>query len=68
MDWKTIISDLVEVGMTQEQIADKCGCAQSTISDLATGATATPRYHIGDALRTLHMRAYRRRARRREAA
>lgn len=68
MDWKTLISDLAEFGMTQEQIAEKCGCAQSTISDLATGATETPRYHIGDALRSLHKTALRRRARRREAA
>lgn len=36
--------------MTQMQIAARCGCAQTTISDLLNGRIEHPRYEIGAAL------------------
>ncbi len=40
-------------GFTQQQIADFCGCAQSTISDIANGANSRPSFVIVDGLRKL---------------
>lgn len=50
MDWKKLISDLQAAGVTQVQMAAKCGCAQTTISDLLNGRIERPRYEIGAAL------------------
>jgi hypothetical protein len=60
MDWKKLIADLKEAGWTQAQLAARCECAQSTISDISTGSIVTPSFHIGDTLRTLRKRARRR--------
>ncbi len=55
MDWKTIIAELQEFGLTQPQIAEKCApCGQATISDLASGNTKEPRYGLGVRLKRLH--------------
>lgn len=61
MDWKSILADLKAAGRTQKDIATKCGCAQTTISDLATGKTDQPAYSIGERLMALHKSATRRR-------
>jgi len=37
MDWKNIIHELQESGMTQQEIADACNTGQSHISSLANG-------------------------------
>lgn len=51
MDWQKIISEVqAERGMSQPQIAEAVGCAQATVSDLATGKTAEPRYALGAAI------------------
>lgn len=50
MNWSTAISRLSEAGMTQSKIAEACGVSQSTISDLARGATKSPTYELGKAL------------------
>ena len=50
MNWAELISRLQEAGLSQPQIARRCGCAQSTISDLASGNTKDPRFSIGKAL------------------
>lgn len=54
MDWKKIVSDLTAVGVTQVQIAERCGVAQATVSDLLLGKTASPGFAFGTALVQLH--------------
>lgn len=54
MEWKTIIADLQAAGVTQPQIAAACGCAQATVSDLATGKSTEPRYALGRSILALH--------------
>jgi len=53
MDWPTLIDKLVKSGWTQKRLAEKCGCAQATISDLARGKTADPSYPVGKELERL---------------
>lgn len=43
MDWTSIISELSQSGYTQFDIAARCGCGQTTISELAIGKTKDPR-------------------------
>lgn len=50
MDWKKLITELSEKGLTQQAIAKFCGCAQSTISDLFTGEIKEPKYSIAVSL------------------
>lgn len=54
MNWKTLIAELMAAGLTQPQIAKHCGCSQATVSELASGVTAQPRYPLGAALVALH--------------
>ena len=54
MDWKLLIGELMAAGVTQEQLAERCGAAQSTISDLHRGATRTPSYTLGAAIVACH--------------
>ena len=53
MNWSNVIAELQAAGWSQPQIAAECGCAQSTISDLAGGRTKDPRYTIGEKLKQL---------------
>lgn len=51
MNWPNIIERIQSArGWTQPQIAVATGCAQATISDLATGKTKEPRHSLGQAL------------------
>ena len=54
MDWKKLIADLQASGVTQVQMAKKCKCAQTTISDILNGRIEHPRYEIGAALVAIH--------------
>lgn len=54
MNWAQLISELASAGKTQGQIAEWCGIAQSTVSDLARGETKSPAYAIGVKLVELH--------------
>ena len=54
MKWKNIIADLQAFGLTQSQIAEKCGTGQSHISSLASGKRKVPNWNLGDALIRLH--------------
>lgn len=54
MDLKSIISDLSARGLSQTEIAHRCGCKQPTISELASGKTRNPGFQIGLALVDLH--------------
>ena len=57
MNWAEVISELKSLGYTQPMVAEECGCAQSTVSDLAKGNTEDPRHSTGEALRALLIRA-----------
>ena len=48
--WPEIMETLAERGWTQAQLAARVGCSQSTLSDIATGVTAEPRYSIARVL------------------
>lgn len=50
MNWHSIISDLQQRGLSLAQIARKCGCAQSSISDLKGRRTQEPAFPVGAAL------------------
>ena len=61
MQWKNVISDIqTRQGLTQPQIAKAAGCAQATISDLATGKTNEPRFALGQVLLALSKKQPRR--------
>jgi transcriptional regulator with XRE-family HTH domain len=53
MDWNSIIAEIQAHGYSQPQIASACGCAQATISDLASGNTKDPRHSLGQAIEAL---------------
>jgi len=53
MNWQSILSDLASWGLTQVQIAKKCGCTQSRISDLAREGGEVS-YGLGVAIAALH--------------
>jgi len=53
MDWPGIIKQLQDRGWTQTQLAERCGCAQSTISALARDKTEVPAYSTGRELERL---------------
>jgi hypothetical protein len=48
-DFRAIVRGLMACGITQAQIAQRCKCDQSTISDIANGR-GEPRYSMGVAL------------------
>lgn len=50
MQWKDYIAAITEKGLTQKQLAEKAGCGQATISDIASGKTRDPRSSIGLAI------------------
>jgi len=54
MDWIKLISELSASGVLQTEMANYCGCSQSTISDLARGVTKQPYYNIGAAIQSMH--------------
>lgn len=63
MKWNTVIADIQAYrGWTQPQVARAAGCAQATISDLATGKTTEPRFALGQQLLKLHRAALRKAA------
>lgn len=49
--WAERISDLQEAGFTLADIGEKIGLATSTVGDIATGRSSSPR---GDAALKLH--------------
>lgn len=54
MNWTNIISELIEAGLTQVEIASACETTQSNISDLLNGKRKKPNWELGDALLKLH--------------
>lgn len=67
MNWSKVIGELAELGYTQPLIAEKCKCGQATVSDLARGATANPRFNTAQALLSLLERARRQAAKAKKA-
>lgn len=61
MDFKTLLQDLKAAGLTQKQVAERCGCSQVTVSDLARGVTNDPSFSIGRCIVALHARKAKRR-------
>jgi predicted transcriptional regulator len=54
MDWKTLIRELQETGLSQGAIAKLCGTGQSHVCDLLHGRNKCPNWVLGDALIRLH--------------
>lgn len=54
MDWKKLVSDLEENGLTQAEIAELVSCSQPYVSQLKTGTRARPDFNTGNALVALH--------------
>ncbi|MDR2365838.1 MAG: hypothetical protein LBD68_08315 [Zoogloeaceae bacterium] len=54
MDFKTIISEILEKGWTQREIAIAVNSVQAHISCLLSGKRKTPGWTLGDALLRLH--------------
>lgn len=54
MNWSEMINDLMKAGLTQQEIADRCGTGQSHISGLKRGDAKVPNWDLGEALRKLH--------------
>lgn len=61
MDWTKLIAELTAAKLTQARVAELCGVAQSTISDLARGSSKSPAWELGQklvALRRDHCNAH----------
>jgi transcriptional regulator with XRE-family HTH domain len=54
MDWKKLIADLMEKGVKQAEIAERCDVSQGTVSDLHTGRIKRPNFEFGTQLQALH--------------
>jgi len=54
MDWKKLIKELCDAGMTQTSIAGELGINQATISNLVRGRNTHPAWDTGNALIKLH--------------
>lgn len=50
---KEIVDRLIEIGWTQDEIAEHVGVAQSTIHRIRTDETKNPAYQIVDRLRSV---------------
>lgn len=61
MTLKKIVSDLLERGMTQVEIAAACKCAQSTVSAIYRGENKNPGFELGRTLLALHEKQSKRR-------
>lgn len=54
MDWKTLISEAREHGMTQKEIGDAIGLSQPSIVDVLNGNTKELKWGNGQRLIALH--------------
>lgn len=54
MNFQKTIQELLDAGFTQVDIAKKCNCSQSSISDIYSGKTENPNFALGSALMQLH--------------
>ena len=56
MNWKAIIQELLDQGMTQAEIAHGIGLKQPSIAELLSGRTKEMMWRTGDRLIKLHHR------------
>ena len=56
MDWKRLIAELKDFGLSQIEIAHHCHCSQTSVSELSRGLVVDPRFSLGDALKALRAR------------
>lgn len=56
MNMQAIVQALIAGGLTQTEIATKCGCTQGRISEIANGKAKTVTFELGMALVDLHKR------------
>ena len=54
MNWKQIISDIIDSGLSEQEIAAIVGTTQPTINRIKTGVVNQPKYEMGVALVALH--------------
>ena len=57
--WKTLIEDLLQKGLKEQEIADRLKAkgvrtTQATVNRIKSGSIAEPRYKLGAALIALH--------------
>ena len=58
MNWQTVITEIKSgLGITQVQLAERVGVAQTSISELERGIVKDPRYSTGAALMELRREA-----------
>lgn len=55
MDWKKLISELMECGMTQTAIGEHVGLTQGAVSQILTGTQSDVKWTIGQKLRALRV-------------
>lgn len=58
MDWKKIIQDLMDGGLSQGEIATKCNTGQSYVSGLLRGSKKRPSWLLGNSLIELHRQKF----------
>ena len=63
MNWKNLITELSEMGVTQKEIAIACSVSQASISELKAGSIVEPRHSFGASLIALHAKHTKRKAR-----
>lgn len=50
IDWAGVVSTVMAAGITQTEVAARCGMTQPAVSRLAAGVTGDPPYSSGDAV------------------
>ena len=69
MNWKKLIAEIQEYGgLTQTEIGEKCGTAQSTISSLVNRKGGEPSFALGQQLIALHKKESRKPAKQKAEA
>ena len=53
-DFVTLLAELAKKKITQKAIADRAGCTQAAICDIARGNTLDPRFNTGMTIIQLH--------------
>lgn len=59
MNFKSLLTELVDMGHTQTSIAKVCGCSIPAIHDLISGKSHMPSYRLGSCIIELHAEAKR---------
>jgi len=62
MNWKKIIQDIVDSGMSEKDIAEIAHTTQPTINRIKSGFVSEPRYEVGAILVKLHSERFKKAA------